>query len=282
MKIKTKPDFGFNFEKEDDTLDYKKYKDYNKKINDIPYKKCKLCGEWLEANLDNFGKCKSKKDGFNDNCRKCRSKNGHDNYLNNKDKYKETIAQKIANNDLYNSKFNDYIIEDDITKIIMTSLKGEDFITAIDTEDLERIKTLGLRWCAKYDRGTRSYYACSTRWEMVDGEPKLVSYGLQTIIANTIKGYYVDHEDHDTLNNRKYNLRIVTMPNNATNRKSKNSNNKSGYRNVCWVKSKEQWVVQLSINGKNTRLGWFDDVDEAGEYAEKMRQKYYGKYAGKS
>ena len=36
------------------------------------------------------------------------------------------------------------------------------------------------------------------------------------------------------------------------------------------------------INGKNTPLGKFDDVDEAGVFAEKMRQKYYKDFAGEN
>ena len=94
-------------------------------------------------------------------------------------------------------------------------------------------------------------------------------------------GETVDHINGNTFDNRKTNLRIVEDSNNLTNRKSKNSNNKSGYRNVCWSKSESKWLVQLQINGKNTVLGKFDDVDEAGRFAEEMRQKYYGEFAGK-
>jgi hypothetical protein len=36
------------------------------------------------------------------------------------------------------------------------------------------------------------------------------------------------------------------------------------------------------INGKNTVLGKFSDVHEAGKFAEEMRQKHYGDYAGES
>lgn len=50
-----------------------------------------------------------------------------------------------------------------------------------------------------------------------------------------------------------------------------------------WYNRQERsWVVQLHINNKNERLGYFDNVDEAGKFAEKMRQKYYGEFAGLS
>lgn len=43
-------------------------------------------------------------------------------------------------------------------------------------------------------------------------------------------------------------------------------------------------MVQLSINGGNTRLAKFpkDQLKEAAQFADKMRQKYYGEFAGKS
>jgi len=42
--------------------------------------------------------------------------------------------------------------------------------------------------------------------------------------------------------------------------------------------------VQIQIEGVNTTLKRFkkDQLEEAGEYAEKMRVKYYGEFAGKS
>ena len=40
--------------------------------------------------------------------------------------------------------------------------------------------------------------------------------------------------------------------------------------------------VNYQIDGKNTHLGRFDyeDLDKAGKFAEEMRQKYYGEFAG--
>lgn len=45
-----------------------------------------------------------------------------------------------------------------------------------------------------------------------------------------------------------------------------------------------KWIVQLQINGKNSVLGKFplDKIEEAGKFAEEMRKKYYGEFAGKS
>lgn len=103
---------------------------------------------------------------------------------------------------------------------------------------------------------------------------------MHKFLTGAGKDTHVDHEDHNGLNNRSLNLRVLNPSQNTENRRGKNTNNKSGYRNVCWLKDENRYVVQLQIDGKNTRLGYFNDVDKAGEYAEEMRQLYYGEFKG--
>lgn len=98
-------------------------------------------------------------------------------------------------------------------------------------------------------------------------------------ILQVSDGVLVDHKDGNGLNNQRYNLREADKIKNATNRKTANSNNTSGYRNVSFING--YYRVQLQINGKNHMFPEkFTDADKAGKFAEKMRKKYYGKYAG--
>jgi hypothetical protein len=94
------------------------------------------------------------------------------------------------------------------------------------------------------------------------------------------KSMKVDHRNHDTLDNRKVNLRIVEDSNNSKNRRSRNKNNKSGHRNICRVGNR--LYVQLQVNKKNAKLASFklDEMNEAVKFAGEMRQKYYGEFAG--
>lgn len=178
---------------------------------------------------------------------------------------------------------NNYKLFDDYAIIYLEKSNGEIFETYIDLEDFEKVINFEYKWKADYQKNIDSYYAVATIYslETINGRRKSTSVFLHKFVMNE-KENIVDHIEHNTLDNRKKNLRVTTNDLNTKNRKSKNSNNKSGYRNVCWLKSYGQWCVQLSIEGKNTRLGFFDDVDEAGKYSEEMRQKYYGEYAGKS
>lgn len=176
-------------------------------------------------------------------------------------------------------KGNNYVVDEEngIARIELNRRNAENLWTIVDLDDLERVINFPYTWCAKYNHTNDEYYVVSNVYhpELKQTRPIFLHQFLMN--AN---GKDVDHENNDTLDNRKSNMRVVEESNNSKNRKSRNRNNKSGYRNVSLIKGK--WVVQLQIDGKNTKLGSFDDVHEAGKFAEEMRQKYYGEYAGKN
>lgn len=182
-------------------------------------------------------------------------------------------------------KGNNYIVDEEnqIAKIELYRRNEENLWTIIDLEDLEKVINFSYTWSAKHDPKLNQYYAETTIYEGTkDGKAKYKALKLHKFISNAADNEVVDHVNHDTLDNRKSNLRNIPYGKNSTNRKTKNSNNKSGYRNVSWSKSENVWRVQISINGKNTYLKSFsyEQLEEAGRYAEEMRQKYYGEYAG--
>ena len=129
-----------------------------------------------------------------------------------------------------------------------------------------------------------SYYALVTIYQGVENgkekSKKKTSLHYFLMNPNNLKDVHVDHINHDTLDNRECNLRVSKISDNLENRKGRNSNNKSGYRNVFWNSAISKWSVSLCKNYKRIDLGDYDDVDEAGRVAEAGRQKYYGKFAG--
>jgi len=187
-------------------------------------------------------------------------------------------------------EFNEYKIDGDITTIYFTN-RFDEIINEgyIDTEELPRLIELNFHWGIVKVKNTDDEYYVKYVEYCVDengGKYKKSHYLHRTIMGVTDPDIPVDHrelENHGSLDNRKSNLRVATFIKNSTSRKSKNSNNKSGHRNVSW--NGNTWSVQLQIEGVNTTLKRFkkNKLEEAGEYAEKMREKYYGKeYAGKS
>lgn len=181
-------------------------------------------------------------------------------------------------------KGNNYIVdkENNIAKIELQRRNKENLWVTIDLEDLERVLNFPYTWFAlKYNEATDDWYAgCSEyRPDLKQSRP----YYLHQFITG-IRDKRIDHINTNIRDNRKENLRVIDVSKNAMNRSKRNRNNKSGYRNVSWNKSSQKWVVQLQVNKKRTILGTFpkEQLEEAGKFAEQMRQKYYGKYAGNS
>ena len=180
--------------------------------------------------------------------------------------------------------FNKYKIDGSIA-IIYLEKRDKTFTEGIvDADDIPKLIELNLCWHIMYDK--RNYYIqAGERYTDKNGKRKGRSLQLYRIVMDiTNRKSVVDHINHNTLDNRKENLRVVEIMQNSKNRGSKNSNNSSGYRNVFWSNKDNRWLVMLQVDGKSTCLGRFklEDIDKAGETAEKMREKYYGEFKGLS
>lgn len=176
---------------------------------------------------------------------------------------------------------NRYKIKGNKTIVYLDKRDGSLLEATIDTEDLEKLKQFKYKWGAAWDPRVPAYYARSSMYDgMKNGKGTYKMVYLHRFVMDAEDGEYIDHKSRNTLDNRKRNLRSITQSKNMQNRSGKNKNNTSGYRNVSYIKDEGKYIVQLQVDGKNKRLGEFDDVHEAGKFAEEMRKKYYGKYKG--
>lgn len=187
-------------------------------------------------------------------------------------------------------KGNNYIIEGNTVKMELKRNNGnESFWTTFDLEDLGKVINFPNTWHATFNKANQEWYVVSDYYTD-DENGNRIRQSQQVLLHMFImdsegtRKIHVDHIDHNPMNNTKENLRVTDSSKNLRNRGGKNSNNSTGYRNVAYIKYYKSYVyaVQLMVNGKNTTLGRFTDVDEAGAFAEKMRQKYYGEFAGES
>lgn len=87
----------------------------------------------------------------------------------------------------------------------------------------------------------------------------------------------IDHINHNKLDNRKENLRIVTRSQNQMNL-SKKSNNTSGTTGVYFNKSTNSWVATIQKNKKRIYLGHFELYGEAVKARKDAECKYFGEY----
>ena len=88
-------------------------------------------------------------------------------------------------------------------------------------------------------------------------------------------GMVVDHVNGDSLDNRRKNLRIATIQQNAQNRGARR-NSKTGFKGVYLV---HKYQAQIMVDGKTTHLGWFDDPKEAARAYNKAALKLHGEFA---
>jgi len=166
--------------------------------------------------------------------------------------------------------FNEYIIKGDFVSITLRNRKGQQEECIFSLEDLDKLISFGNSWHLFWSTKTKSFYAkCSPK---VKG--KKTTIYMHRFLLGADSNLYGDHKNHNTLDNRRGNIQVVDNVYNNINRKDKNSNNTSGYRNVSWING--YWRVQLQVNGKNKLFTEkFEDVHEAGKFAKDMRRKYY-------
>ena len=180
---------------------------------------------------------------------------------------------------------NRYLIKGNAVHIELRRRNQESLWAIIDIDDLKKVVEFDYTWHAEWKKDINGYYASATKHlGIIDGKQKSKSVYLHKFILNDESRIDIDHINHNTLDNRKENLRMSKVFENSRCRKGKNINNQTGYRNVSYIKRDREhpYWVQLSVEGKGRVFGKFSDVDEAGAYAEEMRQKYYGEFAGKS
>jgi hypothetical protein len=146
-------------------------------------------------------------------------------------------------------------------------------VALIDDEDFELVSQY--KWYAGWDSHTKSYYACTKIKKETGGHTLLQMHRL---IMNAKKGEQVDHINHNTIDNRKANLRSCTHSENQHNQ-GKYSNNTSGYKGVHPHKSSGKWQAQIKLNGKTIHLGTFLTKEEAYKAYCKASLELHGEFS---
>lgn len=176
---------------------------------------------------------------------------------------------------------NEYRIINDYIEILITQRNTREHIVFISYEDLEFLDKSNVSWNVGFFQRMQTFYAKASKYlGMFDRKPKYESMlmHIELLNPNHIKGLHVDHFNGNTLDNRRSNLRLVSISENLINRHRLNSNNSSGQTNVSLAKDKNVWLVQFQVNGKNVLFGKFeyDDYAKAVEFAKIKRIELYG------
>ena len=100
---------------------------------------------------------------------------------------------------------------------------------------------------------------------------------LHRIIMGDPDGEFIDHINRDPLDNRRENLRIVSIQENNMN-VSISKRNKSGIAGVCWDKDANKWRATIRYKYKLIHLGRFDTLEEATKARKDAEEEYFGEF----
>lgn len=130
-----------------------------------------------------------------------------------------------------------------VKEYIINSKKYGKQIVLLDDED--------------YDKTIKGFYVHFKVKPL--GVSKINGKDVRRWIMNCPKHLEVDHINHNTLDNRKCNLRKVTTRGNQLNKR----NNTSGCPGVRWHSQGKKWNARITIKGKEKSLGMFNTFEEA-------------------
>lgn len=143
----------------------------------------------------------------------------------------------------------------------------------VDDEDYEYLNQWN--WSSV---NNRKYPYARRHLKIENGKP--VHVLMHRIITNCPKNMQVDHINHNTLDNRKANLRICTKSDNQKNRIGRSK--VSGYKGISKANSKSNpWRVYISsgYKGKYFFLGNYKSQEMAAKAYNEAAKKYHGEFA---
>lgn len=147
-------------------------------------------------------------------------------------------------------------------------IKNENIL--IDDEDYDKIKDY--KWHISMIHGYKRVKTCFYI------NKKRITIYLHRFIMNVSKDKQVDHKNHNTLDNRKCNLRICTSQQNTWNQ-AIHKNNTSGIKGVCWHKARNKYNAKIAFNSKNMHIEYFDSKEDAKNAYNKKALELYGEFA---
>lgn len=139
----------------------------------------------------------------------------------------------------------------------------------VDDEDFEWLNQW--KW---YAQKRKDGFAAARVSSRTDGHKTIL---MHRVIVDAPLGKLVDHINHETLDNRRFNLRVCTHAQNCYNQIS--IKGKSQFKGVQWNKRKSRWQAFIKKHYKLYLVGSFQDEQEAAFAYDKAAKEMFGDFA---
>ncbi len=151
-------------------------------------------------------------------------------------------------------------------KILLTQGK----YAIVDVEDYDSLNSV--KWHAV--KNYNVWYAF--RSERINGR-KSSSIQMHRILLKPPEDKIVDHINHNGLDNRKANLRLVSPEQNKWNNRKYRGKHSSKYKGV--TKRDGKWRAYIRHKRKDYRIGCFDNEEAAARAYDAKAKELFGQYA---
>ena len=137
----------------------------------------------------------------------------------------------------------------------------------VDAEDYYKLAKF--QWYANGPTKTKFYAVRKCNGKQVK---------MHRVIMNAPDDLFVDHIDHNGLNNTRANLRLCSF---AQNMRDVGSNVRatSRYKGVHWNKRMKRWAAAIQFEKKQYHLGYFKDETEAAKAYDKKASQLHKEFA---
>lgn len=143
----------------------------------------------------------------------------------------------------------------------------------VDPDDYDRLSRQ--KW--HVSKRSNTCYAIRGQWSPV--LKRRLTISMHREIIEIPEGLYIDHINHNGLDNRKASLRPATPAQNARNARYPKINTSSKYRGVWYNKQKKRWRAVIGINNTRKVIGNFREEIDAAKAYDEAAKTHYGEFA---